>query len=463
MTPPLAVANGRLSSAPVSGVGKFKEPDSLQKIGYFALLAYVFFYLSRTLEISGLGSLKITLLLNLVWFSMAVITGGVFSFFSSRAGAFFTAFALWTLISLPFSIWRGGSVEIVTSVFRSLSLMGAIVALTVTGKWALRMIYGIGIGMGAASVAALFKGTVSSRGRLSMDGGTLSDANTLCLAVLMGMPLLWLMSRNARSTMGKLLPLCFVPTILYVAYRTGSRAGLLALLVMLVLYFIRASGFKKLQMIVLLVVGVTVLASSSDRLLKRFATIPGLSSESAPADDDEAAAEGSTDGRTYLFLKSLEYTFYNPIVGVGPGQFQVAEHNEAEASNRKSAWHVTHNSYTEVSSECGIPALVFFLGAVFSAFGSTARVSKMSVRPGDKDAEDIQQGGIYLQMSLVTVMVGMFFLSLAYTGLIFIICGLAVVLERTAKAEYMTPSTRRDSSPVPQYAPPPIPALSRLR
>ncbi|MCX6596156.1 MAG: O-antigen ligase family protein [Acidobacteria bacterium] len=444
-------------------MGHFKEPDSLQKIGYFALLFYVFFYLSRTLEISGLGALKITLLLNLVWFAMALITGGVFSFFATRAGAFFTAFALWTLISLPFSVWRGGSVETVTSVFRSLSIMGAIVALTVTGKWALRMIYGIGIGMGAASVAAIFKGTVSARGRLAMDGGTLSDSNTLCLAVLMGMPMLWLMSRNARGTVGKLLPLCFVPTILYVAYRTGSRAGMLALTVMLVLYFIRASGFKKMQMIALMVVGVAVLATSSDRLLKRFATIPGLSSEQGPADDDEAAAEGSTDGRTYLFLKSLEFTFYNPIVGVGPGQFQVAENAESVAQNRKAAWHVTHNSYTEVSSECGIPALVFFLGAVFSAFGATARVAKMSVRPGDKDAEDIRQGGIYLQMSLVTLMVGMFFLSLAYTGLIFIISGLAVALERAAKAEYMTPASRSVSNPVPLASLAPIPALSRIR
>ena len=463
MTPPLVAANGFPATVPASGRGAFKEPDSLQKIGYFALLVYVFFYLSRTLEISGLGALKITLLLNLVWFSMALITGGVFSFFSSRSGAFFTAFALWTLVSLPFSAWRGGSVETVTSVFRSLSIMGAIVALTVTGKWALRMIYGIGIGMGAASVAALFKGTVSARGRLAMDGGTLSDSNTLCLAVLMGMPMLWLMSRNARSTIGKLLPLCFVPTILYVAYRTGSRAGLLALLVMLILYFVRASGFKKAQMIALMVIGAAVLASSSDRLLKRFATIPGLSSEGAPADDDEAAAEGSTDGRTYLFLKSLEYTLYNPLVGVGPGQFQVAEHAEAEAQNRKAAWHVTHNSYTEVSSECGIPALIFFLGAVFSAFRATSRVAKMPVRPGDKDAEDIRQGGAYLQLSMITVMVGMFFLSLAYTGLIFIISGLAVALERNAQAEYMHPAARTAGSKVAPATPPPIPALSRLR
>jgi hypothetical protein len=295
MTP--TAVNGRIGTAPLSSLGHFKEPDSLQKIGYFALLAYVFVYLSRILEVSGLGSLKITLLLNVVWFAMAVITGGVFSFFSTRSGALFTAFSLWAVVSLPFSVWRGGSVETVTAVFRSLSLMGAIVALTVTGKWALRMIYGIGIGMGAASIAAVFKGKTSSLGRLAMDGGTLSDPNTLCVAVLMGMPMLWLMSRNARSKLGKLLPLCFVPVILYVAYRTGSRAGMLALLVMLVLYFIRASGFKKMQMIALAVVGVAVLASSSDRLLKRLASflesvqkrLPPMTTQSRPKAPPRAA------------------------------------------------------------------------------------------------------------------------------------------------------------------------------
>lgn len=461
MTP--TAVNGRIGTAPLSSLGHFKEPDSLQKIGYFALLAYVFVYLSRILEVSGLGSLKITLLLNVVWFAMAVITGGVFSFFSTRSGALFTAFSLWAVVSLPFSVWRGGSVETVTAVFRSLSLMGAIVALTVTGKWALRMIYGIGIGMGAASIAAVFKGKTSSLGRLAMDGGTLSDPNTLCVAVLMGMPMLWLMSRNARSKLGKLLPLCFVPVILYVAYRTGSRAGMLALLVMLVLYFIRASGFKKMQMIALAVVGVAVLASSSDRLLKRLALIPGISSEEAPADDDAIAAEGSTEGRTFLLLKSLEFTIYHPLLGVGPGAFQMAEQADAIANNRRPNFHVTHNSYTEVSSECGIPALLLYVGAIFSALGATSRVSKMAVRPGDKDAEDIRQGGLYLQLSLVTLMVGMFFLSMAYTGLIFIICGLAMALERAAKAEYMTPATRSSQNTLPLSAPPQIPALSRIR
>jgi O-antigen ligase len=279
----------------------------------------------------------------------------------------------------------------------------------------------------------------------------------------MGMPMLWLMSRNARSKLGKLLPLCFVPVILYVAYRTGSRAGMLALLVMLVLYFIRASGFKKMQMIALAVVGVAVLASSSDRLLKRLALIPGISSEEAPADDDAIAAEGSTEGRTFLLLKSLEFTIYHPLLGVGPGAFQMAEQADAIANNRRPNFHVTHNSYTEVSSECGIPALLLYVGAIFSALGATTRVSKMAVRPGDKDAEDIRQGGLYLQLSLVTLMVGMFFLSMAYTGLIFIICGLAMALERAAKAEYMTPATRSSQNTLPLSAPPQIPALSRIR
>ena len=461
-----AQQNGR-PPGPLSSLSQLKEPDSLQKIGFTALLVYVFLYLSRLLEVTGLGSLKITLLLNLVWFAMAVITGGIFTLASTRSGAFFIAFSFWTLISMPFSVWRGGSIETVTSVFRSLLLMGAIVALTVTSKMALRMIYGIGISMGAASIATLFRGQVSSRGRLSMDAGTLSDSNTLCLALLMGMPMLWLMSRNSRSSLGKIAPIGFVPIMLYVGYRTGSRAGMLALLVLMGMYFFRSSGFKKAQLIVLSVVGVAVLASSSDRLFKRFTTLPGLSSAESGGrhgDEDAESAEGSSQSRMYLLMKSLEYTLHNPIIGVGPGQFQVAEHNEAVANNFKAYWHVTHNSYTEVSSECGIPALVFFLGAIFSALRSTSRVSKMPVAPGDKDGEDIRQGGIYLQMSLVTLMVGMFFLSLAYTGLIFIICGLAVALERAAQAERpMMAATRNSATARPIPVPPSIPALSRIR
>jgi len=37
----------------------------------------------------------------------------------------------------------------------------------------------------------------------------------------------------------------------------------------------------------------------------------------------------------------------------------------AKAAGEHGNWHETHNTYTEISGECGIPALIFALVGLF--------------------------------------------------------------------------------------------------
>jgi len=54
----------------------------------------------------------------------------------------------------------------------------------------------------------------------------------------------------------------------------------------------------------------------------------------------------SAQQRKELLFKSLKVTVRHPLFGVGPGNFEVVS----------GAWDVTHNSYTQISAEGGIPA-----------------------------------------------------------------------------------------------------------
>ena len=76
------------------------------------------------------------------------------------------------------------------------------------------------------------------------------------------------------------------------------------------------------------------------------------------SEEENKAFAGATVGsqsKTTPFSRSIELTIKNPIVGVGPGMFAVAEAEDAQEQNIEEVWHETHNAYTQVSSEIGIP------------------------------------------------------------------------------------------------------------
>jgi O-antigen ligase len=70
------------------------------------------------------------------------------------------------------------------------------------------------------------------------------------------------------------------------------------------------------------------------------------------------AAIGSQVQRQELFKKSLYITITHPLLVVGPDQFAVAVAGDSAKQGVHSPSLGTHNSYTQVSSECGIPAFI---------------------------------------------------------------------------------------------------------
>src|SRR5207248_2739531 len=94
-------------------------------------------------------------------------------------------------------------------------------------------------------------------------------------------------------------------------------------------------------------------------------------------DDDEMdagmrdSALSSTQSRKALLKSSIKFTIRHPLFGVGPGMFSVADNDDAVANGqRKGQWLGTHNSYTQVSSELGVPAFIFFVSAMVMALRS---------------------------------------------------------------------------------------------
>jgi putative inorganic carbon (HCO3(-)) transporter len=115
--------------------------------------------------------------------------------------------------------------------------------------------------------------------------------------------------------------------------------------------------------------------------------------------EDTAAAYDSAQDRKRLFWRSIEVTKEHPLFGVGPGNF-----NEVSGQ-----WHTTHNSFTLMSSEGGIPAVILYVFILWCGFRNL-RATKRLVR-GQTESMLLARA---LFASLAGYVVGSTFLSVAY-------------------------------------------------
>ena len=157
--------------------------------------------------------------------------------------------------------------------------------------------------------------------------------------------------------------------------KTGSRGGLVTMAICSAILFI--SGKMKTKVAVLGMVGlvgvIAVVAVPSD-VLVRYATIFSGTSAASGMSADEYSAVESTRARKMLFRESVRLTVEHPLFGVGPGIFSAALAGEQKQSGRLQTWHEAHNSFTQLGSEAGLPALGLYLAAVYYCLKRTIGV-----------------------------------------------------------------------------------------
>jgi len=95
--------------------------------------------------------------------------------------------------------------------------------------------------------------------------------------------------------------------------------------------------------------------------------------------------------------------------------------DQAKAEGQRGMWHETHNAYTQVSSECGVPALICYLAALISSF-TIFRKCRKSPDP------DVVLMGYTLSVMLIGFGICIFFLALAYNVQFVTLGGIAIVL-----------------------------------
>ncbi len=413
------------------------EPTVLQRLNFAILIAFLFMIFSRILDLYLYWLHLPGISYRLVGIFL-VITGSFLVAFQDSIGKYMLAFTACFLVSIPFGIWRGGSLEVLTDQWlMALVIFAATASLIADFGQYTRTAKTIALAILMLTIISIAFGTMEN-GRLFLERGRFANPNEMAQALLLGMPFWWALYMSFRSPVAKLLAAASLALMLYVIGKTGSRGALISVVVIVALMFVRATLAGKVKLLVsaaaLLILAILILPGG---LKARYHTFFRQDdSDTAEAGSNEStmlgSAVASTNSRKDMLIRSLVITLHNPILGVGPGNFEVEENDMARAEGkRKGAWLGTHNTFTEVSSECGLPALFFYVGIVALSLKKTYSLYRRT-KPYPQFKE-IGAHALGLNYSLIAFLVTGMFLHAAYTALLPVLAGLTVSLLRTAE------------------------------
>jgi O-antigen ligase len=365
--------------------------------------------------------LHILMLLGALSLLAAFLKGKLLIAIRSRISVYWILFALWLFVATITSSWQGGSLPILLDYLRTtLPLLFLIPAVSDNTEDLLKIVRTIGWA-GIATIGIGFSTKEYSQGRLLLkDAPSIGNSNDYAAYLVYVFPfVVYLLFGPRAKTLHKLAGLVVVPLGLYQILGTGSRGGVVGVAATLAAVLILAKPKVKLAILVglpvLAMIALPLISSKSlDRLKSVF-----VSSQRETNGRNEA--EESRQARTKLLEASIKLTFAHPLFGVGPKQFEESEYNDAKAEQRRGMWHETHNTFTQVSSECGIPALLFFMTALISAFATLWKL---------KSSSDYTLAGIarIVLISMFGFLVCILFLSHAYDFPVIISCSLVVTI-----------------------------------
>jgi O-antigen ligase len=353
-------------------------------------------------------------------------SGGMTRTFREKGPKFWLAFTVWMCLGVPFSIWRGNSTQLALNYVRTVfPLLLFIVGLTVRWTECRKMIYAIA----AASMFNSVLGLLFLRPgeeRFSVNwSGSIGNSNDFAAHLLMTVPfLLFIVLRPGMRLLIRLA--CLAPVLLglFEILRTASRGALIALVVTVLFLLLRGSMRQRIAIgaaaVIALVSIITFLpASTWNRMLS-------FSSEEAGANKE---ALDSSRIREDLLRESIKCTLEHPILGVGLGQFGFYE-SVGRSQPGHVGWRPTHNSYTEISSECGIPALLFYLAALVWAFVLLARIRKRAFGPYKNE---IVAAAYAIRVAVIAYSVAIFFINFGYAFEFLVVSGLIEAMWRAVR------------------------------
>jgi O-antigen ligase len=289
----------------------------------------------------------------------------------------------------------------------------------------------IGYSVGVLAIVALVLRGHDNTGRLGLLNTRYENANDFAWTLILGLSFLtfFLLRGNRRE---KLIALFLSAPILLALVKTGSRGGMIGLgMLAFVGYFQASRALKtKLALGIPVLLALLVAATPGD-IRSRYTTFLSAGGKTTQL---EATAIGSSEARLQVLKDSIYETFTHPVFGVGPGDFAVAQNTLALARGEsRGLWLVTHNTYTQISSEMGFPGLIIYLVFLYQCFKPLNSIVRS--RYSGKDWQDLRALAKSLRASFFIIVTIAVFDAYGYDINIPIMAGLSCALALIAERQ----------------------------
>ncbi len=263
--------------------------------------------------------------------------------------------------------------------------------------------------------------TLYLKGEMKVEGyrvdvevqGLFGNPNDLALHLVTMTPIAVALAFAARSRLMRAVYLVMAGLFIAANVITFSRGGFLGLITVGAMLAWKLGRKSRVNVSIgaIVIGGLFILLAPGNyglRILSIF--IPSLD------------AVGSSNQRRELLERSILVTLRNPW-GIGIGNFPIVGIQNL----------VTHNAFTQVSSELGILGLLAYLIFMISPFRKLSAIERTLFEKDERDW--FYYLAIGLQASIVGYMVSSFFVSVAYNWFIYYLIAYAVAFRRIYKIE----------------------------
>ena len=411
---------------PKAPIPASQVPDSNGKtqrrvtLAYGALLVFSFLYYARPEDfIPGMAVIPVGKISGGIALAGLLLSWGKLKTKMPLAIKLVLILLVHMCITVVFAFWKGGAFEVIRDEFSKAVIVAVLISMIVNYMDELRKLLWVqAASVAVMTIASIILHPVSSTTgnfRLWGLGGVFSNPNDFAINIAINFPLCLAFFFWTKKILAKVI---WGGTLLFLMYgviATYSRSGLIA---MIICFFICVWEFgvrgKRPQVVAaaifVMMLGVGV-AVTTPRYMARVKTLV------AGGDVEDSGDHGSLGARQELLMESIRVSFQHPIFGVGPGNFQAVT----------KSWHVTHNTYTELSSEAGLPALGLFLAILFFTFRNLRDAANS---PGFRNNPEMQLFTYALRAGLAAYIVGAAFASTTYNLFPYFMVGYAAALYR---------------------------------
>jgi O-antigen ligase len=395
-----------------------------RKVGFYFTLALLFIRCSQLPELLTYqfhNNLYLLYVVSLPVVLALIFTNGFRRSFRFWPAYYWLGFTLWITIAIPFSIWKGGSIQLVTDYWRTdIVLLVAIGGLVRNWKEC-RMLFG------TLALSCVFNliiihvfGQVDDQGRLNLQFGAIANSNDYAAHLIMLLPSTLWVAFVAKRLVIRLAALAAFGYGIYLILESASRGALIALTIGVIYFLFSVSGKRRVWAIALMTTGLAAaFALLSGQVVQRILSF----SDSSGTASKEALE--SSDIRSQLLEDSISYALENPLFGVGPGNFRTAE-----GKAKPGLWQPAHNAYVAVASECGFPAFLFFIGGIGASFLMFVRVGHKL--PRDRESAELVQAAWSMRLAMLTFCTAIGFLNFSYSMHLPIILGISIAMGHAA-------------------------------